>query len=67
MNRVGEFEKVSYEQFYEAMSELIDMSIKTNLSKHPMTHWRSHSVRLEGLLDMTSKHHSALSCTLEKH
>lgn len=28
MNRVGEFEKVSYEQFYAAMSELIDTEYK---------------------------------------
>lgn len=28
MNRVGEFEKVSYDQFYEAMSELINTEYK---------------------------------------
>ena len=28
MNKVGEFEKVSYEQFYAAMSELIDTEYK---------------------------------------
>lgn len=28
MNRVGEFEKVSYHQFYEAMSEIIDTEYK---------------------------------------
>lgn len=28
MNRVGEFEKVSYEQFYEAMSEIITAEYK---------------------------------------
>lgn len=28
MNRVGEFEKVSYEQFYGAMSEIIDAEYK---------------------------------------
>lgn len=28
MNKVGEFEKVSYEQFYTAMSELIDTEYK---------------------------------------
>ena len=33
MNRVGEFEKVSYEQFYEAMSELIDTEYKDEFIK----------------------------------
>ena len=28
MNRVGEFEKVSYQQFYEAVSEIIDTEYK---------------------------------------
>lgn len=28
MNKVGEFEKVSYEQFYKAMSEIIDTEYK---------------------------------------
>lgn len=28
MNKVGEFEKVSYEQFYKAMSEIIDTDYK---------------------------------------
>lgn len=28
LNRVGEFEKVSYEQFYEAMSEIVDTEYK---------------------------------------
>lgn len=31
MNRVGEFEKVSYQQFYEAMSEIIDTEYKDEL------------------------------------
>ena len=33
MNRVGEFEKVSYEQFYEAMSEIITTEYKDDFIK----------------------------------
>lgn len=33
MNRVGEFEKVSYEQFYEAMSEIITAEYKDEFIK----------------------------------
>lgn len=33
MNKVGEFEKVSYEQFYEAMSEIITAEYKDDFIK----------------------------------
>ena len=34
MERVGEFEKVSYKQFYEAMSEIIDAEYKEEFIKN---------------------------------
>ena len=34
MERVGEFEKVSYKQFYEAMSEIIDAEYKEKFIKN---------------------------------